>query len=222
MSSSNSSSTTDIDLDDEVNNETPPVTRPQNETGEVRMPLEGLETEFPGLPEHRLSAGSGTDASVRETSNESTSDMRSESSRHENNFDHEDIVPEIDDGGTDEESLMDLAREWILTQLGRYCSNAVADDFFQLAWEKAHIFMKLRDQNEGRHNLLPELRRKVTREKLPPIKMDFLRKDIKESEEAGEEVLKHEFNHLYFPRVKFPPDKFELLSQVTRVKVRKT
>ena len=220
MSSSSSSSTSAIDFEDEVNNEPPPVRTPQIGSSDIRMPLEGVETQIPVFDEPIVSPVSATEESVSETSNESAADINSDSSRHENNVDEDGNCD--DDADMDEESLLDLAREWILTQLGRNCSNAVADDFFQLAWEKAHIFFRLRDQNIGRQNLLPELRRKVIKEKLPPIKMDFLLKDIKESEEAEVEVVKYEFNHLHFPRNKFPPDKFELLSQVTRVKVNNT
>ena len=230
MSSSNSSSGSHHDLDDEGDFDPPPFARapdPQ-ERGIVRMPLEGLEPELypPGL--QSLERIDFPEISVSEATPFSATDIESDSSGHQNEIgsdsgrnDNETEVSEISDLD-EQESLMDLAREWILTQLGRNCSNAVADDFFQLAWSKAHLFVRLREENNGRENLLPDLRRKVIREKLPPIKMDFLMKDIEESEKAGEEVLKHEFNHLHFPRRKFPQDKFELLSQVTRVKVRKT
>ena len=244
MSSSNSSSGSHHDLDDEGDFDPPPLPRapdPQ-ERGIVRMPLEGLEPELypPGL--QSLERIDFPEISVSEATPFSATDIESDRSGHENDSsghlsdssghqneigsdsgrnDNETEVSENSDLD-EQESLMDLAREWILTQLGRNCSNAVADDFFQLAWSKAHLFVRLREENNGRENLLPDLRRKVIREKLPPIKMDFLMKGIEESEKAGEEVLKHEFNHLHFPRRKFPQDKFELLSQVTRVKVRKT
>ena len=37
-------------------------------------------------------------------------------------------------------SILMLAREWILTHLGRNCSNSVADDFFQFALDHAQVF----------------------------------------------------------------------------------
>ena len=66
---------------------------------------------------------------------------------------------------------------------------------------------------------MTDLRRKVMQENLPPIKMDYIFKD-KSLETVNEnDDLVHVYDCNAFPKKKYPADKFELVSQVTRVKV---
>ena len=116
-------------------------------------------------------------------------------------------------------SLMELAREWILTHLGRNCSNSVADDFFQFALDHSETFVRCQKELDGRRNVMPDLRRKVMKENLPPMKMDFIFKDKGLPPEEQDENFVHAYDCETFPKKKFPVDRYELLSQVTRVKV---
>ena len=162
------------------------------------------------------------------SSHSTTGDIRSDHERHL------DVAPETfhnDDPSSpssyasddpdyfEDTSLLELAREWILTQLGRNCSNSVSDDLFQFAWDNAATFVRLKDLHKGKTNILPELRRKVISDCLPPIKMDYVFLDNSLPQEVRDDNPVHVYNCLQFPRKKYSTDKYELLSQVTRVKV---
>ena len=117
-------------------------------------------------------------------------------------------------------TLSDLAREWLQIQLGRNCSNAVADDFFQFAWDNAETFVRLKNlQKKKRTRMMTELRKKVSRDCLPPIKMDFTFFDLETRENEGSDGIINLYSYDHFPKTAFPADRYELLSQVTRVSV---
>ena len=116
-------------------------------------------------------------------------------------------------------SILMLAREWILTHLGRNCSNSVADDFFQFALDHAQLFLRFKEELNGKRNVMTDLRRKVMQENLPPIKMDYIFKDKSLETVNEDDDLVHAYDCDAFPKKKYPADKFELVSQVTRVKV---
>ena len=37
------------------------------------------------------------------------------------------------------DQLLEIAREWVMTQLGKVCSNEVADSYFSMAWDLSLI-----------------------------------------------------------------------------------
>ena len=75
-------------------------------------------------------------------------------------------------------SLLHMAREWILLQLGRVCSDKVSNDYFDFAWKYAEVFAAFKRAKNGRTVQLKDLRRKIYAEHLPNVKMDFIYEDL--------------------------------------------
>jgi len=69
----------------------------------------------------------------------------------------------------DRATLLDLAREWCLIQIGRNCSNQVSNDYFQFAWANAHVFVDLKKQLNGKKITMKDLREKVVNQCAPGI-----------------------------------------------------
>ena len=115
--------------------------------------------------------------------------------------------------------LATLAREWIVKQLGRVCSDAVSNDYFDFALEYADVFMHLKQTYLRKPPCLRDLRPRVMKKLLPDIKMDFVFDELpgETPVEEAEPVTAYDCDQ--FPKGKFPPDKYDLVSQVTRVKV---
>ena len=107
-----------------------------------------------------------------------------------------------------------------MKQLGRNCSNRVSNDYFDFAWEYCDVFMRLKNENPGKQHLLPNLRRKLVKQLAPGLKMDFVFRDLTKNAGDGEDDDIQVNDVEQFPKKRFPPNKFELVSQVTRMKVR--
>ena len=71
------------------------------------------------------------------------------------------------------EDLADLAREWILLQLGKVCSNEVSDEYFSLAWDMCEVFMRCKQVLKKKPGL-KSLRRQIIQENVPGIKLDYI------------------------------------------------
>ena len=116
----------------------------------------------------------------------------------------------------DDDELDVYVRDMCLEQMGRNCSDAMANFFFDYAWKNAAKLFRLKMEREQRD--LPDpniatLRRKIMSSSVPPIKMDFIFIDKTTGQE--EKV----YNKESFPRSAYPPDKYELVHQCTRVQV---
>ena len=116
----------------------------------------------------------------------------------------------------DDDELDVYVRDMCLEQMGRNCSDAMANFFFNYAWKNAAKLFRLKMEREQRD--LPDpniatLRRKIMSSCVPPIKMDFIFIDKTTGQE--EKV----YNKESFPRSAYPPDKYELVHQCTRVQV---
>ena len=81
------------------------------------------------------------------------------------------------------------------------------------------FFLRFKEELNGKRNVMTDLRRKVMQENLPPIKMDYIFKDKSLETVNEDDDLVHAYDCDAFPKKKYPADKFELVSQVTRVKV---
>ena len=138
----------------------------------------------------------------------------------EDDQDRDSYYSELDPLNLRHGTLIDLAREWVMKQLGRNCSNMVADQLFDFAWEYCDVFMRLKQEHPGKRNLLPNLRKKLVKQLAPGLKMDFVFHDLTHPTVDGE-VPDIQVNDLEkFPKKKYPQDKYELVSQVTRMKVK--
>ena len=115
--------------------------------------------------------------------------------------------------------VKDLAREWILRHMGRICSNEVANDLFDFAWDYCDVFLRHKLEHGGRQIRMRELRKKVTKEHVPKVDMDFIYEDLSLPEEQRPEQQVHVMNCTVMPRKRFPPETHDLISQVTRVSV---
>ena len=71
------------------------------------------------------------------------------------------------------EDISDLAREWILLQLGKVCSNEVSDAYFSMAWDMCEVFMRCKQVLKTKP-VLKSLRRKIIQENVPGIKLDYI------------------------------------------------
>ena len=155
---------------------------------------------------------SGHDMEKNGTSNDSTCS--------EEEMDGVSLDPDIDPLNLEHGTINDLAREWILKQMGRNCSNFVCDDYFHFAWKYCHVFARLKEENGGKDVNLANLRKKVMKEYVPGIKMDFIYADLSLPKEEREQNPVHVYGCDSIPMKKFPPDKYELLTQATRINVR--
>ena len=81
------------------------------------------------------------------------------------------------------------------------------------------VFMRLKNENPGKRHLLPNLRKKLVKQLAPGLKMDFVFHDLSTPAGDGDVREVHVNDCDKFPKKRFPPDKFELVSQVTRMKV---
>ena len=117
------------------------------------------------------------------------------------------------------EDIGDLAREWILLQLGKVCSNEISDAYFSMAWDMCEVFMRCK-QALKKKPLLKSMRRKIIADNVPGIKLDYIIRD-KARHEAGdnEESLIYLYNQSKFPLKRYPSSKYEVLNQITRVDV---
>ena len=124
-------------------------------------------------------------------------------------------------GGADEEEDVDdiqnLARQWMLCQIGNNCSNAVADNFFKFAIDNSNIFMRMKES--GKQTSLNHLRRKVVHQDIPGITNDFRYHDLSLPEEERHENEILVANVSVQPMKRYPPDRYELIGQVTKIDV---
>ena len=130
------------------------------------------------------------------------------------NYDEENDPKGIRRGG-----LLHLAREWVLLQLGRVCSDKVSNDYFDFAWTYAETFVELKKARNGRPSHFRDLRRKVMEDNVPQFKMDFIYVDLSLTKEERESHRVFESNRNTMPLKKYPPETHELLCQVTRLSV---
>jgi len=114
-------------------------------------------------------------------------------------------------------TVEDLAREWELIRYGKNCSNAVSNDFLQFAWKNAECISRLK-QEEGKDKInLKYLRGKVIQESLPEILMDFIFHDKHLPKEDQEHHPVLAYGCTVMPRKRYPPERYELISQVCRI-----
>ena len=173
-----------------------------------------LDTDGPNLaiPPH-----SGVRAA-----NSSEEELASSSSASGEDTEYEE-VSDMDDQndplGIRRGGLKTLAREWILHQLGRVCSDSVSNDYFDFAIEYADVFMSLKMKRRTSPISLRDIRKRVMKSNLPEARMDFIFDDLSKDEEERAASPIVAYNCLSYPKAKYPTDKFKLVSQVTRVKV---
>ena len=115
------------------------------------------------------------------------------------------------------EQLMEIAREWVMMQLGKVCSNEVADSYFSMAWDMCETFVQIKDVLEGKKPSLKQLRRKVVEENVPGIKLDYIIRDKNDADEAKEPI--YLYNLPAFPAKQYPLSRYEILNQITRIDV---
>jgi hypothetical protein len=116
----------------------------------------------------------------------------------------------------DRSTLLDLAREWYLIQIGRNCSNQVANEYFDFAWKYAHVFIELKRQLKGKKVTMKDLREKVVKEYTPGILSDYVFEDLNLPEEERKERQVYVYNQKSFPRKEYPLERYELVSQITK------
>lgn len=116
-------------------------------------------------------------------------------------------------------SILDLAKKWMIVQAGNVCSNRVADMFFRLAVDNCEDIQRLKSENKGKIPQLIHLRRIINERLVQGIFMDFKYHDLNLPEEDREENVVHVMNVKGQPMSKYPSDKYELISQVTKVDV---
>ena len=114
-------------------------------------------------------------------------------------------------------TMEELTRKWLLCQYGHLCSDNVANLFFDLAMKHCDSFMKLKHERKGKSLKLHQLRKSMTKNLIPAIKMDFIYHDRSIDEDKREEKAVHVMNVSKQPVKDYPPDKFDLVSQVTKV-----
>ena len=127
---------------------------------------------------------------------------------------------ETDPLGIRRGGLRALTREWILKQLGRVCLESVSNDYFDFAIEYADIFLQIKKKFPSQPPKLRDLRGRVKKEHIPELKMDFTFDTVAIDDEVGGPKEIMELDCVQFPRRRFPADRYNLVSQVTRVKVR--
>lgn len=111
-------------------------------------------------------------------------------------------------------NLLDLVREWLLIQLGHNCSTAVCDAFFDFAWDHAEVFVRLKMETANSRATTRQLREKVMNKNIPDVFMDFV---FQEKNNPNDDI--HIMNCRTFPKRQYPPDQYNLISQMTRVNV---
>jgi hypothetical protein len=116
----------------------------------------------------------------------------------------------------DRATLLDLAREWCLIQIGRNCSNQVSNDYFQFAWANAHVFVELKKQLNGKKITMKDLREKVVNQCAPGIFSDYVFEDLSLPKGERKDNQVFVYNQKCFPRKEYPVENFELVSQITK------
>ena len=69
-----------------------------------------------------------------------------------------------------------LAREWLMQQMGKVCSDTVSNTFFDFAVEYSDVFMQLK-ATEGRLKLR-SYRKRIIKSSIPEIRMDYVLEDV--------------------------------------------
>lgn len=134
--------------------------------------------------------------------------------------DHPDLVDDSisEHGDLEDANIKELAREWMMLQIGNNCSNQVADNFFRFAMQNSHVFQRLKEEH-GKEPSLKHLRKKIVKEDIPGILQDFRYWDLslpEEEREANEIFVQNVESQ---PTKRYPPDRYELVGQVTKVDV---
>lgn len=114
-------------------------------------------------------------------------------------------------------SVYDIAVRWLLCQNGNHCSNRVADNFFRLATDLSKDFERLK--SEGSIPTMTHLRKVINDNLIDGILMDFKYHNLSLPEEDREANATYVMNVTSQPRKEYPPDKFQLIWQVTKVNV---
>jgi len=115
------------------------------------------------------------------------------------------------------DQLVEIAREWVMTQLGKVCSNEVADSYFSMAWDLCEKFARIKAVMDERKPSLKQLRRKIVEENVPGIKLDYVIRDTNVEEEVNEPI--YLYNLAQFPAKRYPLSRYEILNQITRIDV---
>ena len=148
-----------------------------------------------------------------------TSDIDEHSDRENQ---ENDALPESDGSDTSEEAgiadVGDLAREWYLIQLGRVCSNEVSSDLWDFAWKHCDAISEFKANMDGKPTKFPALRKTVLKECAPALKMDYIFKD--KSLPDHSEDYTFVFNRESYPKREYPFDRYELMAQITHMKVK--
>jgi len=125
-----------------------------------------------------------------------------------------DVEPEIDKTM----SIIDVAREWILKTSGRNCSDLVANELFELAWDLCFTLCRIRKENGGKRPNFKDLREKIMMD-VDCCKMDFIFEDLSLPIDEREKERIHILDRKTFPRQEYPSDKYRLVYQMTKIPV---
>lgn len=115
-------------------------------------------------------------------------------------------------------SVEELAKDWLMIQIGHNCSNAVAEKFFHYAVVNCERIKELRDA--GELNGLRSLRKKFNHDNVAGVKMDFKYQDKSLSLEERSLNEIDIFNVDAIPRLEYPSDKYNLIYQVAKIEVK--
>jgi len=112
------------------------------------------------------------------------------------------------------DTLMEISKEWFINQLGKVCSNEVSDSYFDLAWELAELFSKVK-QCLPKKPCFKHLRHKLVKEFVPGIKMDYVLRDKSVVDLDKNSQMVFLYNLEQYPLRKYPFSKYEVLNQIT-------
>lgn len=129
-------------------------------------------------------------------------------------------MPEVDEDELEadlcQSDLMDIAREWVMLQIGKVCSNEVSDAYFSMAWDICEVLARMKESMISKP-VFKSLRRKVIEENVPGIKIDFILRDKSKSDHPKDWIFL--YNLTSFPVKRYPLAKYEMLNQITRIDV---